>query len=54
MRPLGSVVVKGKSVPVEIFEVLVEYDPGEPVDLARTGAARTAGPIGPFARCMQR
>ena len=43
MRPLGSVVVKGKSVPVEIFEVLVGDNPGGPVDLARAGAASPPG-----------
>jgi adenylate cyclase len=43
MRPLGSVVVKGKSVPVDIFEVLVGDHPGGPGDAAGTGAASPAG-----------
>ncbi len=36
MRPLGSVVVKGKSIAVEIFEVLVQGPPA-PVDGAAAG-----------------
>jgi adenylate cyclase len=43
MRPLGSVVVKGKSVPVDIFEVLVGDNPSGPVNLARAGAASPPG-----------
>jgi len=43
MRPLGSVVVKGKSVPVDIFEVLVGDHPGRPGDASGTGAASPAG-----------
>ena len=46
MRPLGSVIVKGKSVSVEIFEVLVGADAGGPVEAGGTGAAprRADGP----------
>jgi adenylate cyclase len=43
MRPLGSVVVKGKSVPVDIFEVLVGDNPSGPVNLTRAGAASPPG-----------
>jgi adenylate cyclase len=39
MRPLGSVVVKGKSVPVDIFEVLVDSPPA-----AGAGTAAPAPP----------
>ena len=39
MRPLGSVVVKGKSVPVDIFEVLVGDSPSGPVEPGGAGAA---------------
>jgi len=38
LRPLGSVVVKGKSVPVDIFEVVV---PPASVDTAANGQSRT-------------
>jgi adenylate cyclase len=43
MRPLGRVVVKGKSVSVEIFEVLVGAGPSGPVEPAAAGAHSPAG-----------
>ncbi len=43
MRPLGSVVVKGKSVPVDIFEVLVGDNPSGPVEPGGAGAASPPG-----------
>ncbi len=43
MRPLGSVVVKGKSVPVDIFEVLVDATPSGPAAPGGTGAASPPG-----------
>ena len=43
LRPLGSVIVKGKSVPVDIFEVLVGGHPGSPVEPGGTGAAPPPG-----------
>ena len=43
MRPLGSVVVKGKSVAVDIFEVLVGADAGGPAEAGRAGAAPPPG-----------
>jgi adenylate cyclase len=43
MRPLGSVVVKGKSVAVDIFEVLVDDSPGGLAQPGGAGAASREG-----------
>jgi adenylate cyclase len=43
LRPLGSVIVKGKSVSVDIFEVLVGAHPDGPVEPGGTGAAPPPG-----------
>ena len=43
MRPLGSVVVKGKSVSVEIFEVVVDGVPGGQAGPGGAGAASPPG-----------